>query len=260
MIPQKCYRIRRWNEIYECSQSRRVRTVSWIAKPIKHDGKGYRRVAKQDNRVELWCAWCLIQDIAGRMPVRGLLADYDGPLSAEDMADSTGYPVHIFENALQFFVRPEIAWLEECDYSECAHSTVTERYEQPNRTEPNRQDDTEPDRTGQDNIVSGDASHPVSSVSVSDEEWAQETERCLNRLLLKCPDRIDPKGTASFLHQFRWLAATADRDQGREMFLRDVASVVARKGNRNTLAMIQSKLNHWLQANGLGKGAGNGDQ
>lgn len=46
------------------------------------------------------------------MPTRGILADGDGPLDADDLADKTSFPVEIFEIALEVLVDPKFGWLE----------------------------------------------------------------------------------------------------------------------------------------------------
>ena len=106
------YRIKNWNMHYEKAQTRRCSKASWVAIPNKHDGKGFRRVAKHERSVELFTAWILIVEVASKMPERGLLVDEDGPLDAEDLADKTGFPAEIFHLAFTVLTEPKIGWIE----------------------------------------------------------------------------------------------------------------------------------------------------
>lgn len=78
----------------------------------KHDGAGYRRVAVLENSVDVFCGWCLIVQVASRMPTRGVLCDSDGPLDAADLAAKTGYPERVFKAAFEALIHPKIQWLE----------------------------------------------------------------------------------------------------------------------------------------------------
>lgn len=106
------YRIRHWDELFENSESRKVRSPRWVGMPNKHDGKGYRRLVSRSDGAELFGAWCLIVEVASKMPTRGTLADEDGPLTAEDLSVKTGIPTDTFERALQLLVDRPIGWME----------------------------------------------------------------------------------------------------------------------------------------------------
>lgn len=110
--PKPTYSIAGWDAHFETAESRRIRHLKWVATPNRHDGKGYRRISRLHNAVEVFCAWCLMVEVASRMPTRGVLADEDGPLDAEDLADKTGFPAEIFTAAFAALVEPRIAWLE----------------------------------------------------------------------------------------------------------------------------------------------------
>lgn len=107
------YHICDWDRIYENSESKKYKRLHWVAIPNKHEGKGWGRLREQENRVDLFCAWVLMVEMASKMPKRGFLGSVDdGPLSAEDMAYSSGFPQNIFDDALTFFEGP-IGWIEE---------------------------------------------------------------------------------------------------------------------------------------------------
>lgn len=116
----KVYAVRHWERDFEISQSRKARTISWVAIPNKHDGKGFRRLSRHQNAPALFCAFVLILEVASKMPTRGTLFDEDGPLGPDDLADMTGYPEAIFAEALEVLTDPayKIGWLKVLDETE----------------------------------------------------------------------------------------------------------------------------------------------
>lgn len=107
------YRIKDWAKNFENAETRKYKHVRWVPIPNKHDGKGYRRLAKHERAVEIFCGWNLLLQVASKCPVRGVLADDDGPLSPEDLADMTGFPEAIFAIALEALSAEKIGWIEE---------------------------------------------------------------------------------------------------------------------------------------------------
>lgn len=108
------YRIKNWNEHFEISQSRQCKgmKMSWVAIPNKHDGKSYRRLVRLPEFGNVFAAWILIIETASKQKVRGTLADVDGPITAEDLADGTGMEQKWFELAFEVLADDKIGWLE----------------------------------------------------------------------------------------------------------------------------------------------------
>jgi hypothetical protein len=77
--------------------------------------------------VQVFCGWCLIIQVASKMPTRGVLIDEDGALTASDLSAKTGYPEAIFTQALLALCRPDIAWMEEVDWPQNGESPATSR-------------------------------------------------------------------------------------------------------------------------------------
>jgi len=103
--------IKDWKDNFENSETRKYKSLKWIPIPNKHDGKGFGRLRHQENRVELFCGWCLLIQIASKMPERGILKDEDGDLTTEDMEFMTGFPSSIFKKAIRFFSDKKIGWI-----------------------------------------------------------------------------------------------------------------------------------------------------
>lgn len=112
----KLYSIKNWANHYEKAQTRKVERAQWVPMPLKHDGKGYRRLIAQRNGAAIYGAWVLIVQVAAKCPTRGVLADEDGPLSSADLALKTGCPESVFEQALEVLCSPSVGWMLVSDY------------------------------------------------------------------------------------------------------------------------------------------------
>jgi hypothetical protein len=141
------YSIRNWKERFEVAQATKVKSWSWVALPNKHDGLGFRRIMSLSNGMVVYAAWCLMVQIASKCPVRGVLADENGPLDANDLSLKTGAPKTSFEQALSALSDKKIGWI------------LVEHYEDASST-PSLHNKTEQDITEQDNIAA-DAAAPV---------------------------------------------------------------------------------------------------
>lgn len=106
------YRVKDWDKHFENHESRKVKRSFWVPIPNRHDGKSYRRIAAHADGVAVFAAWILILEAASKMPERGVLADEDGPLDADDLAAMTGFPPAIFEAAFRLLPEDRVGWLE----------------------------------------------------------------------------------------------------------------------------------------------------
>jgi hypothetical protein len=113
----RALRITQWEGSHETHESRKLKFLPWVAAPNKHDGLGfcYLKAEPEQEKIELFCAWKLMVDLAARAvkEQRGWLMRSGKPLTAADMAMMTSFPARIFDKAIQFFCRPEVGWLEE---------------------------------------------------------------------------------------------------------------------------------------------------
>ena len=147
------YRVRDWDQHFENSRSRDYKKLDWVPIPNKHDGKGYRRLIALENGPALFAAWVLIVQVASKCPQRGVLADEDGPLDADDLSHKTGCPAEVFAQAFNALCQPKIGWMEAEQLTESvstltdAVSTLTDSVSiMPlNRTEENRTEEKRPE-------------------------------------------------------------------------------------------------------------------
>ncbi len=119
------YRIKDWALHYENAESRKIKGARWIPIPNKHDGKGFRRLTRLGRKVEIFCAWTLILQVASKCPVRGTLGDENGPLTALDLEDMTGFPEEIFTLAFEALTSEKIGWIEICQDKTSIHREET---------------------------------------------------------------------------------------------------------------------------------------
>lgn len=113
----KLYAISDWESRFETAETRKLVNLHWWPKPNKHDGLGFRRLADHRDKVDLYCAWALIADVASRSPrpIRGSLQRNGKALTSQDLALMTGFPKLIFDKAFTFFSDPEQGWLIETE-------------------------------------------------------------------------------------------------------------------------------------------------
>lgn len=108
----KTYRVRNGSALFETAETRKLKHLQWVAVPNKHDGKGYKRLLRLQDGPLVYAAWLLILQVASKCPKRWTLADDDGPLTPQDLADKTDFPVEYFERAFKALIKKEIGWLE----------------------------------------------------------------------------------------------------------------------------------------------------
>lgn len=135
------YVIRDWDKNFEIAQSRKVEgALTWVAVPCKHDGLGFRRIMALEDGPAIYCAWCLIVQVAAKCSVRGRLCDERGPIGPEELAIKTGCGQAIFVRALQVLADQRIGWIVVDEWERNGiHLPTQDRTEQ-DRTEQNKTD------------------------------------------------------------------------------------------------------------------------
>lgn len=111
----KAYRIKDGTELFETYETGKLKTLSWVPLPNRHDGKGYRRLLRLQQGPLFYAAWIGMLTVASKCKPRWILADADGPLTAEDLSIKTDIPAEVFEAAIKALITKEIGWLEEVD-------------------------------------------------------------------------------------------------------------------------------------------------
>lgn len=108
------YVIANWDKLFETAETRKLEHLKWSPAPNKLDGLGYRMMAQERDRCELFAAWNILRAIASKTTPkekRGRLERDGRPLSAAQLAAMSGFPAPVFERALTFFSSSDIGWL-----------------------------------------------------------------------------------------------------------------------------------------------------
>ena len=162
------YRIYKWTETFERAESRKLKTLTWIAMPVSFAGRGYNQMADEfgDEFPAMYGAWCALCAFAAGCHVRGTLGDHRGnPLTTRHIARVTAMPVEVFERLIEWASRPDVGWLETISREQ--HLAQIEQTQQTQQTQPKipgpdasgespdnppstRPDTTVPDSTGPD--------------------------------------------------------------------------------------------------------------
>lgn len=116
-----------WDKYFEKAQTRKAKSHNWVAMPNSHGGRGYRRMMKQQNGIEIFGAWMLLVQLASKAPRRGYLADENGDAyTVEDLEVYTDCPKEVFERAIPFLC--VIGWISESTTTvipPCYHSDTS---------------------------------------------------------------------------------------------------------------------------------------
>jgi hypothetical protein len=113
------YRVRHWgNGMFElkATNGRRGSAMPWVAVPTKHDGKGFLRLMNRDHTGAAYGCWVLLLAVAAKCPVRGILADDDGPLTIDDIAIKTRTAAESMRTAIDALMSPEVGWIEQVEW------------------------------------------------------------------------------------------------------------------------------------------------
>ncbi len=135
--------VSRWTEVFETSESRRYKQLTWIALPVSFNSTGLQRMLDDFDGITaaaLYGCWNALLKVAATAPTRGILAGQKGEsYTAGRLARLSGFPKELFEKLIDWCLT--VGWL-----------VVTQpALRLPDITEPDlteqKQDRTGPDQT-----------------------------------------------------------------------------------------------------------------
>ena len=121
-LPETVFRIHKWSEVFERAESRKLKTLNWIAVPVNFSSTGYQTLLEDFQPMEavaIYGAWCALCQFAATCSVRGVLASSRGiPLRVSHIARVTGLPAEVFARLIEWASRPDVGWLERVTVAE----------------------------------------------------------------------------------------------------------------------------------------------
>jgi hypothetical protein len=109
------YRVARWAETFETSESRKLKTLSWVALPVDLQSNGFQLMVETfgDEAPTMYGAWCALIAVAAKCPVRGTLAAQKGAgYTAARIARLTHFPESVHERLIEWALSEPVGWLE----------------------------------------------------------------------------------------------------------------------------------------------------
>jgi hypothetical protein len=243
-------RINKWESVFERAESRKIKTLTWIAWPVNFSSNGYQSLLDEfgDDAAAIYGAWSALCSIAASCAVRGVLATSRGiPLKLSHIARTTGFDVKLFERLVDWARRDDIGWLgtvpgaELAKIIDCLNGSINENIASgispgdspddsgehrgnPCTTRPNqtRPDITKPNITQPDQTGPGPMSRGQAADDGLFERWKTPTRSFLDlvleiatrfgRLPEKVRCRTGQELDREFIWQIAWIGAEFDRD------------------------------------------------
>ena len=242
-------RINKWESVFERAESRKIKTLTWIAWPVNFGSNGYQSLLDEfgDEAAAIYGAWSALCSIAASCAVRGVLATSRGiPLKLSHIARTTGFDVRLFERLVEWAQREEIGWLsvvpgtELAKIIDCLNGSINENIAsgissgespdepgehrgnpcttRPNQTRPDqtKHNITQPDQTGPGPMSRGQASDDGLV-----DRWKSPTKEFLGLVVEiatrfgRLPDKIRSRPgqelDRGFIWQVAWIGAEFDR-------------------------------------------------
>jgi hypothetical protein len=134
------YRIAKWGEVYENHESRKLKSITWIAFPVDLDSNGFISLVETfgEDAPTIYGAWTALVCVAARCPSRGVLLQSSGqPLTVPRIATKARFPSSVMQRMWDWAL--SIGWIEPCDTSGESPGNLPERRE----ILPDERDDTE---------------------------------------------------------------------------------------------------------------------
>ncbi len=122
--PAPVYRIRDWAELYESSDTKKIKgALRYVLLFNKQDGEGYRAIWEDPATAPaVFSGWILLLEVASKAncpALRGWLVRNDGrPHTSRSLHLKTGAPAELFDTAIARLLDTEVGWIEEAPQDE----------------------------------------------------------------------------------------------------------------------------------------------
>lgn len=104
-------KISRWQELYENSESRKLKRLNWIPIPNNHDGEKYAEMMEEEHGLIIFACFVLMLQVASKCKPRGSLIRDDGTTyNSIGLSRKTRGKKEWFDIAIPFLLK--IGWIE----------------------------------------------------------------------------------------------------------------------------------------------------
>jgi hypothetical protein len=119
MVMIKALHIKQWDSLYETAETRKIRKLTFYAKPNKLVGLGINRTRQHERGLEFLGVWNLMVDLASQSEQgqRGWFIRNGEALTAQEIAYLISIPQEPVEGAIKHFLTKGIAWLEDGEFN-----------------------------------------------------------------------------------------------------------------------------------------------
>lgn len=178
------YAISRWQEVFEKSDAKKTKSLTWISCPVSFNSTGYQTLLEDFDGITaaaMYGAWLALCQVAATSPIRGQLSGQKGePYTAGRIARLSGLPAELFDKLLPWCVKvgwlvavtptentcesdriPNAAGASSGDSPEILRTTSGRSPEDPRKIPTTGQDRTGQDKTGRDRTGQDRASRPA---------------------------------------------------------------------------------------------------
>lgn len=147
------YRIAKWQQVFETSDSRRHARLNWVSLPVGFGSSGYQSLIDTfgEEAPAIYGAWCALIKLAAEQPWRGTLCSTKGEsLTTSRISRLTFFPAEIFDKLIEWASSEPVGWLEVVDQTvinQFVTSQQTIDDQPPTGCEPVAKRSTEPNLT-----------------------------------------------------------------------------------------------------------------
>jgi hypothetical protein len=144
--------VSRWKDVFEKSDLRKCKNLTWISCPVSFQSTGYQTLLDEFDGITaaaLYGAWQALCQVAAAAPIRGQLSGQKGePYTPGRLARLSGLPAELFDKLLPWALR--VGWLVAVEASQMAENIGKTPIGEPSGELPGVPGDFPDYRTGQD--------------------------------------------------------------------------------------------------------------
>lgn len=136
------YQISRWSEVFENSESRKLKTLGWVSFPVDLDSTGYHSLIDtfKKDAPTIYGAWTALVCVAAKCHKRGVLASTNGqPMPLSLIASKARFSLGVMQRMWDWATSESVGWIEVANTPGDSPGNPPERREIP----PDERHDTE---------------------------------------------------------------------------------------------------------------------